>query len=99
VVLKAREEIRGACHPKKSKDTYSLHVLMTDDNDEVILDETRSDLACNKRVGKQMFWADYGVTNCENSEAPEKRSKGEITITATTDDGELTVSRTLKCKK
>jgi len=31
--------------------------------------------------------------------APIKSSKGKVTVTATTDDGELVVSRTLKCKK
>ena len=43
--------------------------------------------------------ATYEVENCAGSEAPERRSKGNVTVTATTEDGELVSSRTLKCVK
>jgi hypothetical protein len=100
VVLKAREKSRGACRPGTSTDTFSLRIQMVDDDNDVILDETREGLTCNRRVGQEKFMATYEVENCAGSEAPESRSsKGKVTVIATTDDGELTSTRTLKCNK
>ena len=70
---------------------------MVDDDGDVIMDKTSSGLTCDRRVGQEKFMADYAVTNCADSVAPGKRSKGDVTITATTDDGVLEVTRTLKC--
>jgi hypothetical protein len=72
---------------------------MVDDDGDVILDETRTGLTCDRRVGQEKFMATYEVENCAGSEAPDKSSKGEVTVTATTEDGELIAKRTLKCKK
>jgi hypothetical protein len=99
VVLKAREQSRGACRPRTSTDTFSLRLQMVDDDGDVILDETREGLTCNRRVGKEKFMVTYDVENCAGSEAPDRRSKGRVTVTATTDDGKLVSRRTLKCNK
>jgi hypothetical protein len=107
VVLKARERTRRACRPGSSTDTFSLRLHMVDDNGEVILDETRTGLTCDRRIRQQKFMATYEVENCAESKAPGKdskgrakrNSKGEITVTATTEDGELIASRILKCNK
>jgi hypothetical protein len=107
VVLKARERTRGACRPGSSTDAFSLRLHMVDDNGDVILDETRTGLTCDRRVGQQKFMATYEVENCAGSEKPDRRSKGKVTrsskgkvtVTATTEDGELIASRTLKCNK
>jgi hypothetical protein len=99
VVLKAREQTRGACRPGSSTDTFSLRLRMVDDDDGVIFDETRDNLTCNRRVRQEKFQVTYDVENCAGSEAPSRRSKGEVTVTATTDDGKLIASRTLKCKE
>jgi hypothetical protein len=72
---------------------------MVDDDGDVIMDETREGLTCNRRVGQEKFMATYEVANCAGSEAPDRRSKGRVTVTATTDDGKLVSSRTLKCNK
>jgi hypothetical protein len=72
---------------------------MVDDDGDVIMDETREGLTCNRRVGQEKFMATYEVENCAGSEAPDRRSKGRVTVTATTDDGKLVSSRTLKCNK
>jgi hypothetical protein len=72
---------------------------MIDDDGDVIMDETREGLTCNRRVGQQKFMATYEVENCAGSEAPDRKSKGRVTVTATTDDGKLVSSRTLKCNK
>ena len=66
---------------------------------DVFFDETRLDLTCNRRVGQEKFEVDYKIENCAGSVAPSRSSKGEVTVTATTEDGELVVSRTLKCNK
>jgi hypothetical protein len=99
VVLKAREQSRGACRPRSSTDTFSLRLQMVDDDGDVIMDETREGLACNRRVGREKFMVTYEVENCAGSEAPSRSSKGEVTVTATTEDGTLVSSRTLKCNK
>ena len=99
VVLKARERTRGACRPGSSADTFSLRLQMIDDDGDVILDETRTDLTCDRRVGQEKFKATYEVENCADSEAPSRSSKGNVTVIATTEDGELVSSRTLKCNK
>jgi len=99
VVVKARERVRGACRPRRSTDTFSLRLQMVDDDGDVILDETRNGLTCDRRVRQQKFMAHYGVENCAGSEAPERRSKGEVTLIATTDDGEIVALRRLMCKK
>jgi hypothetical protein len=99
VVLKAHERTRGACRPRSSTDTFSLRLYIEDDDGDVILDETRTGLTCNRRVGQEKFMATYTVENCAGSVAPSRRSKGEITVTATTEAGELVASRTLKCNK
>ena len=99
VVLKAKEKSRRACRTKTSTDTFSLRLQMVDDDGDVIMDETREGLTCNRRVGQQKFMATYEVENCAGSEAPDRRSKGRVTVTATTDDGKLVSSRTLKCNK
>jgi hypothetical protein len=123
VVLKARERTRGACRPGSSTDTFSLQLRMVDDDGDVILDETRTGLTCDRRVGQEKFMATYEVENCAGSEAPgessngkadknsngkanknsmgrgNKNSKGNVTVTATTEDGELIAKRTLKCNK
>jgi hypothetical protein len=72
---------------------------MVDDDDHVIFDEKRSDLKCDRRIGQEKFMVEYDVENCADSEAPNRRSKGEVTVTATTEDGELIATRTLKCNK
>jgi hypothetical protein len=72
---------------------------MVDDDGDVIMDETREGLTCNRRVGREKFRATYEVENCAGSEAPSRRSKGRVTVTATTDDGELVSRRTLRCIK
>jgi hypothetical protein len=72
---------------------------MIDDDGDVIMDETREGLTCNRRVGQQKFMATYEVENCAGSEAPSRTSKGKVTVIATTDDGRLVSSRTLKCNK
>jgi hypothetical protein len=99
VRLKAIERTRGACRPGSSTDTFSLRLHMVDDDGDVILDEIRTGLTCDRRIRQQKFMATYEVENCAGSEAPSRTSAGEVTVTATTDDGELVVSRTLKCKK
>jgi hypothetical protein len=125
VVLKARELTRGACRPGKSTDTFSLQLHMVDDTGELILNDTRTGLTCDRRVGQQKFMATYKVENCAGATASDessdkasdkssngkasnkgskgkasgKRSKGTVTVTATTEDGELVASRTLKCNK
>jgi hypothetical protein len=72
---------------------------MVDDDGDVIFDETRTDLTCDRRVGQEKFQVTYEVENCAGSVAPSRKSKGEVTVTATTEDGELVSSRTLKCNK
>jgi hypothetical protein len=99
VVLKAREQTRGACRPGSSTDTFSLRLQMVDDDGDVILDETRTGLTCDRRIRQQKFMASYEVENCAGSEAPDRSSKGEVTVTATTEDGELVARRTLKCNR
>jgi len=99
IVLKAREQTRGACRPGSSTDSYSLRLRMVDDDGDVILDEIRTGLTCDRRVGKEEFMATYEVENCAGSEAPSRSSAGGDTVTVTTGDGELVASRTLKCKK
>ena len=102
VILKARERTRGACRPGSSTDTFSLTLSMFDDGGhsiEVEDDGTRTGLTCDRRIGQEKFLVTYVVENCAGGKAPVGRSsKGEVKITATTDDGELIVSRTLKCK-
>jgi len=101
VVLKARERSRGGCRPGSSTDAFSLRLLIVDDDDmdHPILDETRTGLTCDREIRQQKFMATYTVENCAGSEAPSKRSKGIVTVTATTEDGELIASRILKCNK
>ena len=99
VVLKTRERTRGACQPQSSTDTFSLTLHMVDDDGHVIHHETRSGLACNRRVGQEHFKVTYDVRHCAGSKAPNRRSDGVVTITATTEDGELVETRTLKCKQ
>ena len=99
MVIKAHASKRGACHPRNSTDRFSLRLRMVDDNGQVILDETRTDLICNRRIRQQKFMATYEVEHCEGSVAPDRRSKGLVTVTATTDDGTLVAERTLSCNK
>jgi hypothetical protein len=72
---------------------------MVDDDGDVILDETRTGLTCDRRTRQQKFMATYEVKHCAGSKAPDGSSKGEVTVTATTEDGELVAERTLKCKR
>jgi hypothetical protein len=72
---------------------------MVDDDGDVILDETRTGLTCDRRIRQQEFMATYEVKHCAGSEAPDRRSEGKVTVTATTEDGELIASRILKCNK
>jgi hypothetical protein len=97
VSLKARERTKGAC--RSGMDALSIRLHMVDDDGDVILDETRTGLTCNRRIRRQKFMATYEVENCAGSVPPERNSVGEVTVTATTEDGELIASRTLKCRK
>jgi hypothetical protein len=100
VVMKAHERTRGACRPGTSTDTFSLQISMVDDDeDEPFYEKTVTGLTCDRRIRQQKFMVEYDVENCAGSEAPDKTSKGEVTITATTEDGELVAIRTLKCNK
>jgi hypothetical protein len=101
VVLSADERTLGACRPNASTDTFSLRLHMVDDDGDVILDETLYDLTCNRTVGKEAFEVTYEVENCAGSVAPSQHmgSKGAITVTASTEDGELVVGRVLKCNQ
>jgi hypothetical protein len=99
VVLKARERTRGACRRGSSTDTFSLTLVMVDDGGDEFFREERTGLTCDRRIGRVKFMADYDVNNCAGGKAPDKRSKGKVTVTATTEDGELIAIRTLKCNK
>ena len=101
VVVKARERTRGACRPGSSTDTFSLRIQMVDDDEsEPFFDQTLTDLTCNRRIRQQKFQVEYDVENCAGSVAPDGRnSKGEVTVTATTEDGELVATRILKCNR
>jgi hypothetical protein len=99
VVLKARERTRGACRPGSSTDTFSLTLVMVDDGGDEFFREERTGLTCDRRIRQQKFMADYVVENCAGGKAPDRSSKGEVTVTATTEDGELIASRILKCNK
>ncbi|HXV35995.1 MAG TPA: hypothetical protein VEC18_02535 [Myxococcota bacterium] len=99
VVLRAREATRGACRPGRSDDTFSLRLLMVDDDGDVILDETQENLICDRAIGQRKFTAHYDVENCRNSVAPTVISRGTVRVTATTDDGQLVVDRTLLCQR
>jgi hypothetical protein len=100
VVLKARERTRGTCRPGSSTDTVSVRLTMVNsDNGEVIFDEIHEGLTCDRRLRQEKFMVDYEVEDCEGSVAPNRSSKNEIKITATTEDGTLLASRNLKCNK
>jgi hypothetical protein len=101
VVLKAQELTRRACRPGSSTDTFSLTLVMVDDDGEEFFREERTGLTCDRRIRQQKFMATYEVENCAGSKAPkpDRSSKGEVTVTATTEDGELIASRILKCNK
>jgi len=73
---------------------------MVDENDVVIHDELRPGLTCDRRVGQEKFMATYEPTSCAEFEGRKRSSKADITIIATTGDGEPLIStRTLKCNK
>jgi hypothetical protein len=72
---------------------------MVDDDGHEILDETRAGLRCDRRIRQQKFMATYDVKHCAGSEPPDRRSKGKVTVTATTGDGELIATRILKCNR
>jgi hypothetical protein len=99
VVMHANERTPGACRPGASTDTYSLHVKMVDDDGDVILDETRSDLVCDRRVRREEFQATYDVVNCAGSVSPSPTSAGDVTVTATTESGELVATRNIRCTR
>jgi hypothetical protein len=99
VILKARERTRGACRFGSNADTFSLRLRMEDDDGGIILDKTRTGLKCERRISQEKFMATYRVENCAGSIAPDRRSRGEVTLTATTEYGELIARRTLACKK
>jgi hypothetical protein len=102
VIVKARELKRGACRPGSSTGKFSLTLHMEDDDgDEIkIVPNTLENLTCDRRIRRQKFSATYEVENCASSPTTKRRSKGNVTVTASTSYGqELEVSRTLKCKK
>jgi hypothetical protein len=74
-------------------------VRLVDDDGDVILDETQEGLVCDRAIGQRKFTAHYDVENCRNSVAPTAVSRGTVRVTATTDDGELVVDRTLLCQR
>jgi hypothetical protein len=89
--------------------------MVDGNSDAPFFEETRTGLTCNRRVGQEKFWPTYTVENCAGPEPSDKSSNGkadknskgkarkssksQITVTATTEDGELIASRTLKCNK
>jgi hypothetical protein len=89
--------------------------MIDGNSDVPFFEETRTGLTCNRRVGQEKFWPTYTVENCAGPEPSDKSSNGkadknskgkarkssksQITVTATTEDGELIASRTLKCNK
>jgi hypothetical protein len=74
--------------------------MVDDDETEPFYEKTLTGLKCDRRIRQQKFMVDYDVENCAGSVAPGRRnSKGEITVTATTEDGELVATRILKCNK
>jgi len=97
VVLSAEEDVPGACRPREPGESFSLRLQMIDDDEDVILDETRGGLVCDRLVGQQAFDATYAVRNCAGSVAPTRNSKGNVRVRATTEDGELVVERTIEC--
>ena len=100
VVLDPQELTPGACRPSLgAKTTFSLRLRMVDDDGDVILDETRAGLTCDRLAGQEKFEATYTVRNCNDSMVPARNSKGEVTVTATTNDGELVSTRTLECNR
>jgi hypothetical protein len=57
-------------------------------------------LTCDRRIRQQKFMATYTVDSCAKIEGRSRSSKSNITVTATTNDGEkLVTTRTLKCNK
>jgi hypothetical protein len=110
VILKARENTKGACRPGTSTDTFSIQLHMVGPNGNDIPIEgggIRTGLTCDRRIRQEKFMATYTVDNCAESEPSgkssksksRKSSKGDVTVTAMTDDGKLIATRTLKCNK
>jgi hypothetical protein len=103
VILKARERTRGACRPGSSTDTFSLQLDMVDEYENPIEIEDGgilTGLTCDRRIRQQKFMATYTVDSCAKIEGRSRSSKSNITVTATTNDGEkLVTTRTLKCNK
>jgi len=99
VVLTVEEREPGACRPRESAESIALRLEMVDDDGDVILDETRSGLICDRLVGQQTFDATYDVRNCPGSVVPDRNSKGTVHVIATTEDGELAVQRTIECHR
>jgi hypothetical protein len=100
--MKARERVRGACRPGSSNDKFDLTLHMEDDDgDEIkIVPKVHRNLTCDRRIRQQKFMATYEVENCSSTPTTKRSSKGDITVTATTDDGQhMEVTRTLKCSK
>jgi hypothetical protein len=74
--------------------------MVDDDGNAPFFEKTIDGLTCDRRIRRQKFVVEYDVENCAGSVAPEGRnSKGEVTVTATTEDGELVATRILKCNK
>jgi hypothetical protein len=102
VKLVAEEISPGSCPHGEVSAPTSLHLFIEDDDGDVISDSTKGPFVCESgKATHTKFWVRYeGPENCAGSVAPSSQtSKGDLLVTATTNDGQLDDALRIQCKR
>jgi hypothetical protein len=101
VTLKGEEDAPGTCPPGETSDPVTVDLVIVDDDGDGILDDSKSGIVCESGATTHVkFVARFdGPENCKDSEFPTPYTRGNINVTATSDDGSLAVTRKILCRR
>jgi hypothetical protein len=101
VTLKGQEDEPGTCPAGATSGPVNVDLVLVDDDGDGILDARRSGIVCTSGATTYVkFVARFdGPENCKDSEYPTPFTRGDINVTATSDDGSLEVTRKILCRR
>ena len=98
VNLKAENVTPGSCPAGTSSDPVSVHVLLTDDDGDVIVDVTKDAVCVASQPNNMKLTATYKVKNCAGSVAPAGTSFGDVDVLVELPNDTFTATRKVHCQ-
>ncbi len=100
VSLKGEASGPGSCPAGAASSEVNVSLELIDDDGDTILDATKTAVCYGGDTTYVKFSATFtGPENCKNSVTPFAVSRGDVSVTATSNGGTLNATRSVLCKR